>query len=68
MGRDSFDIKTITVIVLTVLVLIIISQNTQVISFQFLFWRLSLSRIVLLILMAVIFFLGFLLGQQSRRR
>jgi hypothetical protein len=44
---------------------VILLQNTQVISFQILFWRVSMSRIILFSLMIIIGFgLGFISGRK----
>ncbi len=41
--------KTIVIIVLLSIFTVFILQNTQVVEIQFLFWKISLSRVVLLI-------------------
>ncbi|PIU85516.1 MAG: DUF1049 domain-containing protein, partial [Deltaproteobacteria bacterium CG06_land_8_20_14_3_00_44_19] len=41
-------IKTIIVLVLVALLVIFLLQNTEVIDVKFLFWQISMSRIVLL--------------------
>ncbi len=51
--------KTIIVLVIAVLLVIIIIQNTQVVTFQLFFWRITISRIILLALTLVV---GFALG------
>ncbi|UCH12455.1 MAG: LapA family protein [Candidatus Omnitrophota bacterium] len=58
--------KKIALIVLGVLLLIILLQNTQVVSVRFLFWKLSMSRIILLPLFMLIgFIIGFFVGKKS---
>ena len=58
--------KKIALIVLGVLLLIILLQNTQVVSVRFLFWKLSMSRIILLpLFMLVGFIIGFFVGKKS---
>jgi uncharacterized integral membrane protein len=51
--------KTIIVLVIAVLLVIIIVQNTQVVTFRLFFWKISMSRIILLALTLVV---GFALG------
>ncbi|RJP56388.1 MAG: LapA family protein [Deltaproteobacteria bacterium] len=41
-------IKTIIILVLVALLVIFLLQNTEVIEVRFLFWQISMSRIVLL--------------------
>jgi len=49
-----------------ILILVVFLQNTQVVSFQFLFWKLSMSRIILLpLVMFGGFIIGFLVGKKS---
>ena len=68
MGRnDTIDTKTLGVIILTVLALIVIGQNMQIVSFNFLFWKISMSRIIVVIFMLAMFVLGFLSGRHLRR-
>lgn len=38
---------------------VVLLQNTQVVTLRFLFWRISMSQIILLVLLSV---LGFLVG------
>lgn len=52
-------------IALGVLMLIVLLQNTQVVSVRFLFWELSMSRIILLpIIMIIGFVIGFFVGKK----
>ena len=67
-SSDAFDVKTLAILLLTILILIAIAQNTQVVTFKFLFWKIGMSRIVLLLITILMFFLGYLLGQNMRRR
>ena len=58
--------KTITILILGVLLLIILLQNTQVTSMKFLFWKLSMSRIILLpLIMLIGFIIGLFIGKKS---
>lgn len=51
--------KTVLVAVLVVLFLILLIQNVQVVYLRFLFWKISMSRIVFY---PLILLTGFLLG------
>lgn len=51
--------KTIIVLILIGLALIIILQNTEVVTLRFLFWDLAMSRIILIPLLMLV---GFVLG------
>lgn len=52
-------VKTIITILLIVLCLIILLQNTQMVTLRFLFWELGVSRIFLLPLLIIV---GFIIG------
>ena len=59
--------KNIALVVLGVLLLVVLLQNTQVVSIRFLFWKLSMSRIILLpLIMLIGFIIGFFVGRRSR--
>jgi len=58
--------KNIALICLGVLFLVVLLQNTQVVNIRFLFWKLSMSRIILLpIVMLIGFVIGFFVGKKS---
>ena len=57
-------IKTIVFCILIALVIIFVLQNTQLIEFQFLAWKVSMSRALLLF---VNFFIGVIVGWLSSR-
>ena len=62
-------IKNIVLIVLAIIALIIIVQNTGVVPIQLFFWRLWMSRIVLILLMLAIGFgIGFVLAKLTGRK
>jgi uncharacterized integral membrane protein len=50
--------RLIGVLTLVLLFVIIVLQNTQVVDIQVLFWRLSMSRIILLFFSLVVGFVG----------
>lgn len=58
----TMSFKQITIVVIIVLALILVVQNTQVVSIDILFWEVSISRVLLipllLLLGAVIGYLG----------
>lgn len=57
--------KTVVISVIAVLLLIILLQNTQVVSMRFLFWKISMSRIILFPLVMVTgYIIGFFVGRN----
>ena len=54
--------KTIILTVIATLFVVILLQNTEVVTFQFLFWQIAMSRIFILLLMLII---GFVLGYTT---
>lgn len=61
--------KLIFVLVLAVVAGIVIAQNTEVVTFRLLFWQLSMSQIVLLLLAMLLgFLMGFFLAKMRRPR
>lgn len=56
--------KTIIFSVLTALVIVFVIQNTQVVEFQFLVWKVSMSRVLLFL---GTFVMGIVVGWLSRR-
>ena len=62
-------VRTVAILVLVLLSLVVIVQNTEVVSVRSLFWDLVMSRIILLALsIAVGVIIGFLLGRPWRKR
>lgn len=55
----SRAVKQILIVVAILLALIIVLQNTQVVTFRFLFWSFSMSQILLIPLAMLI---GFVIG------
>ena len=51
--------KTIALLTAAILFLIILLQNTQVVSLRLFFWDISMSRIILL---PLVLFIGFIIG------
>lgn len=61
--------KWIVLLVVLVLALIILVQNTHVVAFRLLFWAVEMSLVVLVLLMLVIgFALGFLVAKLTGRK
>ena len=56
--------KTIVFIILVGLVIVFVMQNTQVVEFQFLTWKVSMSKALLLL---GTFVLGLIIGRLSRK-
>ena len=60
--------KTIFIFIVIVLLGIILIQNTQIITIQLFFWKLSMSRIILISLLVIIgFIVGFLVAKLESR-
>ncbi|MBU2063420.1 MAG: LapA family protein [Candidatus Omnitrophica bacterium] len=58
--------KTIALLILAGLFIVVLLQNTQVVSVQFLFWEISMSRIILLpVVMGMGFIIGFFMGKRK---
>ena len=56
--------KMIVAIVMLSLILVIIFQNTQVVTLQLFFWNIEMSRIILIVLTLVI---GFVIGYVAAK-
>ena len=62
-------VKSIIIIVLVIIALILIVQNTEVVPIWLLFWRIWMSRIILIILMLAIGFgIGFAVAKLGGRK
>ncbi|MFQ6108787.1 MAG: LapA family protein [Candidatus Aminicenantales bacterium] len=60
--------KTIIILILIILFAIILLQNTQVVTLQLFFWKLTMSRIIVILLFTLIgFVIGFLVGRKSKK-
>ena len=57
--------KTVMILVVSILFLIILFQNTQVVSLKLLLWEISMSRIILLPLIMVV---GFIIGYFAAKK
>ncbi len=62
-------VKGIIIVVLIILAVILIAQNTEVVPVQILFWQILMSRIVLIALMLVLGFgIGFILAKVTGKK
>ncbi len=62
-------VKSIIIIILAILAVVLIAQNTAVTPIQLLFWQVNMSRIVLIILLLAIgFAIGFILAKTTGRK
>lgn len=61
--------KQLLILVLAVLLVIVIIQNTGMAAVQLLFWEISMSMIILIVLVALIgFIIGYLTGHHRTER
>jgi uncharacterized integral membrane protein len=61
--------KIISALILAALLAVIFIQNTEVVIFRVFFWTISVSQVILVPLIAALgFFLGFALGALNRRK
>jgi uncharacterized integral membrane protein len=60
--------KNIIVLILVVLSLVILIQNTHVVIFRVLFWKIAVSQIILIFLTMLIgFVIGFIVSKMTRK-
>lgn len=61
-------IKTILIIVLSVLVTVVIMQNADEVYFQLFFWELRVSKLIILAGMTIMAFaIGFMAGRRRKK-
>lgn len=61
--------KTIIILIIAALFLIILLQNTQVVTLRLYFWQLTMSRIVLLVVTLLVgFVVGFIVAKLTGGR
>jgi uncharacterized integral membrane protein len=61
--------KTVAILVLVVLSIVFVLQNTHVVEFQFLFWKIGASRALLpVIFIAIGIFIGLFLKTKPRQK
>jgi len=60
--------KLVSASIVVVLALVVLAQNTEVVTFRFLFWSARISQVLLVLLtLALGFFLGFLVAKLTGR-
>jgi len=60
--------KTIIILILVVLALVVVLQNTEIVTLQLFFWKISMSRIIFISFLLVVgFILGFLAAKLVKR-
>jgi uncharacterized integral membrane protein len=60
--------KTIVISVLIVFAFVILIQNTQVVEVQIFFWKIAMSRIVLILFMLIVGFgIGYLIPKGTKK-
>lgn len=61
--------KWVISLILLVLVIILIVQNTQVIVYRFFFWQIGASQIILVPLVLLVgFVIGYLVGRKGSKK
>jgi len=61
--------KTIVALILIALFLILLIQNIQVVTLRFLFWEISMSRIIFIPLILIIgFILGYIFAKTKKQK
>jgi uncharacterized integral membrane protein len=62
-------IKNLIIVVLSFILLVLLVQNLQYVSINFLIWKFSLPKIILLIISATIgFVIGYFIGTSSVKK
>lgn len=60
--------KIIVVLVLAILLIIFLLQNTQVVNLRFYFWKISMSQIILIPLVLVVGFVaGYVVAKVTKK-
>ncbi len=59
MSNNSNQTKLIIIIILVLLAVILVIQNSGMVTFKVFFWKISMSRIIMMSLLMVV---GFVLG------
>ncbi len=62
-------VKTIIALILIALFLILLIQNVQLVTLRFLFWKISMSRIIFIPLILIIgFILGYIFAKARKQK
>ncbi|MFB0566288.1 MAG: LapA family protein [Candidatus Aminicenantaceae bacterium] len=60
--------KTIIILIIVILSFIVIIQNTEIVSLQLFFWKLSMSRVIFMVILIFIgSVLGFIVSRMLRK-
>ena len=60
--------KTIIILILIVLAIVILIQNTQVVEVQIFFWKIAMSRIIMIAFMLILgFVVGYLVANLQKK-
>jgi len=60
--------KTIIILILIVLAFVILIQNTQIVEVQIFFWKVAMSRIILIAFMLIVGFgIGYLAAKTQKK-
>ena len=61
--------KLVLIVLLVAVCMILILQNTEVVSFRFFFWHFGISRIVLIPVFVLFgFIIGYIVGERQKKR
>ena len=64
--KKTVKSKTVLIIVLAVLAIVIVIQNSEMVTLQLFFWKIMMSRIIFMVgLLVVGFVLGMLVTQRK---
>ena len=67
-GLGEMNKKTIVILVLIVLAVVLVIQNSAMVELQVFFWKIIMSRIIFMVgLLAIGFALGFLFARLSKK-
>lgn len=62
-------LKLIAALVISALVVILLVQNKQVVTYRLFFWQISISQIILVPMILIVgFILGFIVAKLRKRR
>jgi uncharacterized integral membrane protein len=60
--------KTIIILALIVFAFVMLIQNTQVVEVQIIFWKIAMSRIILILFMLIVGFgIGYLISKGTKK-
>jgi uncharacterized integral membrane protein len=60
--------KTIIILILIILAFVILIQNTQVVEVQIFYWKIAMSRIIMITFMLIVgFVIGYLVAMAQKK-